>query len=205
MKLFESLDFKNIVGLGNSKYTPEPDARILPPTQAIPAEGSRGSFKKETILEWTGLSKIPSSAKNEKFMWSVTILSFVVLVLLLILQEFIIIIAVLVVIFISYVISATPTEQVKYSVTNLGLEYAGDFHPWDSFRYFFLLNKGDYVLFNLDLKSEGLSRLFVFTPAESAGQVKDALNQFLPFLEKPPEDFADKLYRNFLNKFLVNK
>lgn len=98
-----------------------------------------------------------------------------------------------------------PSNEVSYKISNLGFEYDGQFFPWNQFRYFFMQEKEDMVMFSLDLQSSLLSRLFVFSTAEMAPQVLNALNEYLPFLEKPPEDFSDKVYKNFVNRFLVNE
>jgi len=196
MKIFDNLSFKNVLGLSNNKYTPNPSEVV------IPARKSREErpLKKEVLLEWVGLTKLPPAKKNEKFMRSLTIIAFVVLVLLVILQEFIPIVAVLVVVFISYVIAATPAEQVKYEITTLGFTYGGEFFPWDAFRYFFITQREGYTMFNLDLQRDGVSRLFVLASEDKAAEVQSLLNEYLPFLEKPPEDFADKIFKMFVSK-----
>jgi hypothetical protein len=199
MKIIDNLSFKNVLGLSNNKYIPNPSEVV------IPASKSREErpLKKEVLLEWVGLTKLPPTKKNEKFMRSLTIIAFVVLVLLVILQEFIPIVAILVVVFISYVIAAAPAEQVKYEITTLGFTYGGEFFPWDAFRYFFITQKEGYCMFNLDLHKDGVSRLFVLVSEDKAAQVQSLLNEYLPFLEKPPEDFADKIFKLFVSKINI--
>ena len=201
MKILDNLSFQNVLGLSNSKYTPQPTDIVIPAGRLK----EERPLKKEVLLEWVGLTKLPATKKNEKFMRSVTIIAFVVLALLVILQEFIPIIAVLVVVFISYVISAAPAEQIKYAITTLGFNYADEFYPWDAFRYFFVTQKEDYVVFNLDLNKQGVSRLFVLAPEEKTEEIKNLFNEYLPFLEKPPEDFADKIFKVFMKKINVTQ
>ncbi len=205
----KALEPKNMLGIPDSKYQPSPDEKILPAKNPIPAQDPLApqteSFKKVTLLEWEGPSKMPSAKKNEKFMRAATIMGFVFLLVLLLLQEFVVIIAVLVLFFIYYVINAMPASIVKYKLTNLGFEFDGQFFPWNQFRYFFMQPKEDMFLFSLDLTGNVLSRLFVFSTPEMATQVKDAFNEYLPFLEVPPEDFSDKVYKNFVNRFMVNE
>lgn len=199
MKIIDNLSFKNVLGLSNDKYIPDPSEIIIPASKTK----EQRPLKKEVLLEWMGLTKLPPTKKNEKFMRSLTIIAFVVLVLLVILQEFIPIVAILVVVFISYVISATPAEQVKYEITTLGFTYGGEFYPWDAFRYFFITHKDDYSVFNLDLNKEGVSRLFVLVSQDRTDEIQGLLNEYLPFLEKPPEDFADKIFKLFVSKINV--
>ncbi len=200
MKIIDNLSFKNVLGLSNNKYMPDPSEVIVPASRTK----EERPLKKEVLLEWVGMTKLPPTKKNDKFMRSLTIIAFVVLVLLVILQEFIPIVAILVVVFVSYVISATPAEQVKYEITTLGFNYGGEFYPWDAFRYFFITQKEGYVIFNLDLHKDGVSRLFVLVAEDKVAEVQTLLNEYLPFLEKAPEDFADKIFKMFVNKINVN-
>jgi hypothetical protein len=207
--LKKAFEPKNMLGLPDTKYQPSADEKVLPAKNPIPSQDPLApqsqQFKKSVLLEWVGPTKMPSAKKNEKFMRAATIIGFVVLLFLLILQEFVVILAVLVIFFVYYVINAMPSTDVSYKITNLGFEYAGQFFPWNQFRFFFMQEKEDMVMFSLDLESAMLSRLFVFSTRDMAPQVMDALNEFLPFLEKPPEDFSDKIYKNFVNRFLVNE
>lgn len=200
---------KNMLGLPDTKYQPSPDEKILPPKNPLPQQDPLApqtqQFKKSVLLEWVGPTKMPSAKKNDKFMRAATIIGFVVLLILLIMQEFVVIVAVLVVFFVYYVLNSMPSNEVSYKISNLGFEYDGQFFPWNQFRYFFMQEKEDMVMFSLDLQSSLLSRLFVFSTAEMAPQVLNALDEYLPFLEKPPEDFSDKVYKNFVNRFLVNE
>ncbi len=192
-----------------SKYQPSPDEKILPAKNPIPAQDPLApqpdTFKKQDLLEWDGPSKMPSAKKNEKFMRAATIIGFVFLLGLLLMQEFVVIVAILVLFFIYYVLNAMPATIVHYKITNLGFEYDGQFFPWNQFRYFFMQPKEEMVLFSLDLNGSVLSRLFVFATFDMSDQVKSAFNEYLPFLEVPPEDFSDKVYKNFVNRFMVNE
>jgi len=200
---------KNMLGMPEPKFQPAPDAKILPAKNPLPAQDplapQTATFKKETLLEWEGPSKMPTPKKNEKFIRAATIMGFIFLLVLLLLQEFVVIVAVLVLFFIYYVLNALPPAIVKYKITNLGFEYDGQFFPWNQFRYFFMQPKEEVVMFSLDLTGNVLSRLFVFSTFEMAPQVQSAFNEYLPFLEVPPEDFSDKVYRNFVNRFMVNE
>lgn len=188
---------------------PEKDKRDKPPTS--PIQGGRTveirqpeKDEYKVLLEWRAPLRI-FKPRDKKFFRTILTIALVLVLILLFLREFIFIGAILAIIFIIYVLSTVPPEEVKHKVTTQGLSFAGHDYNWLEIRDFSFSRKGDADILNIILYT-GISRKLPFILSEKVKKedVRRILSKKIKFMENPREDLLDQLSAKVAKKFSLD-
>src|SRR3990170_8319283 len=87
--------------------------------------------REEIYLEWSSPSRLFKKRDREYFT-NIGAIVFLLVIILVFAREFVLIAAVLSIVFLIYVLSTVPPEEIAHRITNLGIESAGHFYPWET-------------------------------------------------------------------------
>ena len=198
-----TFDYRDLMGIrrpedyedSNSSDTPHQN------TPQVPQQPQPVNTPKQSLVKWIVPNKLPHSGIDPKIRRSLMIVGLVVGIILLIMQEFTLIFAVASLIFVSYVISSTPAEQVEHEISNLGVSYAGEFFPWSDLSYYYMDFKINTPMLCIARKS-GPTLVFVIRDGDKDA-IQQALYDYLPYLDAPPKDNIEDFIRNIISKFTI--
>lgn len=190
-------DITNFMGFTNTKAKePEPADNLKFDPEKL--------GEKKTLHKWQAPLRTPLKAFGGKLSKNLIIIGVVVALFLLLIGEIPIILVFASIIFIGYVLAATPPETVEYELTTHGIKYIDRFYYWNELGAFFFTEKptegAKYIILNIQIKDSVPARLFITVLPEDKEKVKEICNRYLPFLKEPPETALDKAYKKVTAK-----
>ena len=147
--------------------------------------------EERTLFEWEAPAR--SFQKRDKDFW-ITAIAILVLfsVVLFFIQEFFLIVALVSVLFLYYVLSTVPPQQIKNKITNRYVYFGETKYNWDDLEsfYFKKIMSSDMVLIETKLRiPREVPMVINFKDQE---QIKEILLKKIPMIEYTP-NFVDKL------------
>ncbi|MFA6981542.1 MAG: DUF5673 domain-containing protein [Patescibacteria group bacterium] len=191
-------DVTNFLGVTNTKEL-EPELPVKPGFD-LEKEGER-----KILHKWTAPGRANKRNISPKSLRSLMIIFSVVALLLVIMQEFFLILAIASLIFISYILSATPPENINFEISNHGVDYNGQFYSWGDLKQFYFSKDGNTETLNVDVKSGLPGRLFLTIKDGDKEKLQEIFSRYLPFLEEAPRSVLDKAYDSVVGKFDLEK
>jgi len=88
-----------------------------------------------------------------------------------------------------YVLSTVPPEDVKHTISNLGIESAGHFYRYEELAEFWFEEQWGQNL--LILRPIVGSRIILLLGAMDKEKVKEAVRQYIAFREQPEKTWVD--------------
>jgi hypothetical protein len=192
MKLF---DVTNYFGITNVKSNVEPAET----TAAI----RNDLGPKEIYLHWEAQSRAQKKGFNKKMTRTMVVIGAVISLFLAVMGEFFLILVVGSLIFVSYVLSTTPPENVIYEISNHGIMYGEQMFYWDQLRQYFFSYSSEQELLCVDTKASLPGRMFITIRPEDKEKIKEILSRYLTFLKEEPITVMDKAYKSFIDKFNI--
>jgi hypothetical protein len=139
-------------------------------------------------MRWESPSRL-FKKRDKDFFRNILAIVALILVILFFAREFILILAVLSVVFLIYVFSTVPPENIAHAITSLGIETSGKFYPWDSMSEFWFEKQWDQHMLVITPKM-GTRLIILLGDVEEEG-VKDVLKRHLLFSEIPKKTMVD--------------
>lgn len=153
-----------------------------------PAEEKKEEKREEVYLEWASPSRLFKKRDREYFT-NIGAIVFLLSVILVFAREFVLIAAVLSIVFLIYVLSTIPPEEVKHKITNLGIESAGTFYRWEQlFDFWFEEQWGQTMLV---LRPIMTPRATILLGSQDRNMVRDFIAKHIPFRETPQKTWVD--------------
>ena len=196
-------DYREFIGFHRDDTAPSNPNQNLQPTPEATQQGqSNENLNKQVLFTWTAQNKLPHSGLDPKLKRSLMIIGIVVGILLFIMQEYLLILAIGSLVFVSYVISNTPASIVTHDINNLGVSYEGEFYPYTDLKFYFFTQKGGVDILGID--RQNYTRLiFLINPNEKQ-VIHELLYTRIPYLETPPQDALDDMYKGILSRFTTS-
>lgn len=144
--------------------------------------------KEEVYLSWNSPSRLFKKRDREYFT-NIGAIVFLLTIILVFAREFLLIAAVLSIVFLIYVLSTVPPEEVLHKITSLGIDSAGHFYKWEELSDFWFKEQWGQNL--LILRPYFGPHIIVLLDSQSKDKVRGILTKHIPFLEKPPESWVD--------------
>ena len=196
----ELADISNFLGITNIKKE-KPRATVAQ-TQTVSTTESLG--EKITLYAWEAISR-PQKTLDKKMVKTLIIIAVVISMIFILMQEFLLVVLIASIVFMSYIIRATPAENLKYELNTHGVSYAGILYYWyDLSRFFFKSTAGSEILC-VDTKSGIPGRLYLTLNPGDREKVKEIAQKYINFLEVEPKTFVDKAYDSALDKISFEK
>jgi hypothetical protein len=142
------------------------------------------------LLEWNAASR-PFIKRTKEFYRTVGSIVFLFVVILFFVQEYLLIIAILSILFVSYVLSTVPPENLHNKITTLGIQTAEHFHKWEEMNAFWFDAKYGQKMLVVRLIYGFPAHLQLLIPGLDETKLKQILSGKLPFQDKPERTFLD--------------
>lgn len=144
--------------------------------------------KEEISLTWTSASRV-FKRRDKEYFTNIGAIVFLLTVILIFAREFVLVGAVLSIVFLVYVLSTVPPEEVKHSISNLGIESAGHFYRYQELIEFWFEDQWGQPL--LILRPIVGSRVIILLGPMDKGKVQNALKEYITFREQPEKSWVD--------------
>lgn len=144
--------------------------------------------KEEVYLSWSSPSRL-FKRRDKEYFTNIGAIVFLLVVIFIFAREFMLVIAVLALVFLIYVLSTVPPEEVTHRITNLGIESAGHFYRWDDLIEFWLEEQWgqNYMI----LKPYMGTRIIILLGNVEPMKARELVAKHIPFREEPEKSFAD--------------
>jgi hypothetical protein len=143
---------------------------------------------REVLLSWKSPSRL-FKKRDKEYFTNVGAIVFLLVVILLFAREFLLIAAVVSIVFLIYVLSTVPPEEVEHHITNLGIESAGHYYRWDTLAEFWFEEQWGQVM--LIVRPLFGSRIIILLGLQDRGKVRELIAVHIPFREKPEKTWVD--------------
>jgi len=144
--------------------------------------------KEEITLSWSSPSRL-FKRRDKEYFTNIGAIVFLLTVILVFAREFVLVGAVLSIVFLVYVLSTVPPEDVKHTISNLGIESAGHFYRYEELAEFWFEEQWGQNL--LILRPIVGSRIILLLGAMDKEKVKEAVRQYIAFREQPEKTWVD--------------
>lgn len=142
----------------------------------------------QTLLAWTSPSRLFKKRDREYFV-NIGAIVFLLSIILVFAREFVLIAAVLSIVFLIYVLSTVPPEEVNHKITNLGIESAGHFYRWEELADFWLEEQwGQHMMVARPYLSP---RVIILLGNQNHEKVRELVAKHIPFRSEPEKTWVD--------------
>ncbi len=153
-----------------------------------------------TLLEWNAPSR-PFRAKDRSFYTNSAVVVILISLILLLMGEVLAIFALWALMFVTYALSTTPPEEIRYKITTQGFTIGEHFYPWHNLEYFWFTDKEGHRILHILTDLNFPSVLIIPLGAQNEDQLRRVLSHYLIFLEVAPrttmDKWAEKLQHHF--------
>ena len=151
-----------------------------------PAEEAKE--QKEVYLSWSSPSRL-FKRRDREYFTNVGAIVFLLIIILVFAREFLLIAAVVSIVFLIYVLSTVPPENVEHRITNLGIESAGHFYRWEQLGEFWFEEQWGQVL--LKLRPVMGPHIIILLADQDKAHVRELVAKHIPFREQPEKNWVD--------------
>lgn len=137
----------------------------------------------KTLLIWEGPER-PYKKQDRKFYSGMISLVVVISVFLAVAGQFTLIIVLLSLLFATYALYSTPPHKTTYVLTTQGVELKEEKIPWEKFKHYFVSQKLDERVINLDLNEGLMGRRFLI--ADSQKTLDEAIKIIKEYIDEKP-------------------
>ncbi|MBI5619553.1 hypothetical protein HY950_01190 [Candidatus Gottesmanbacteria bacterium] len=154
-------------------------------------QSSAGELKeeqKEVYLSWVSASRL-FKKRDKEYFTNIGAIVFLLVIILVFAREFLLIAAVVSIVFLIYVLSTVPPENVEHRITNLGIESAGHFYRWETLAEFWFEEQWGQNI--LKLRPIIGSHIIILLGTQDKAQVRELVAKHIPFRQQPEKTWVD--------------
>lgn len=144
--------------------------------------------EREVYLAWASPSRL-FKKRDKEYFTNVGAIVVLLIVILIFAREFLLIAAVVSIVFLIYVLSTVPPEEVEHRITNLGIESAGHFYRWDTLAEFWFEEQWGQTM--LILRPLMGPRTIILLGGQEQEKVRELVAKHIPFREQPEKTWVD--------------
>jgi len=167
-------------------------------------QSSKKRTANEEVLfaEWTAPARLFKKRDREYFV-NIAAIVFLLSVILVFAREFVLIATMLSIVFLVYVLSTVPPEDVKHRITSLGIESAGRFYRWEQLADFWFEEQwGQHVMI---VRPYLTTQLIILLGSQEQKKVQEYVARHIPFREVPQRSWMDNAARWITEKIPLEK
>lgn len=168
-------------------------------SDAAPAPTER---REEELLVWNSPSRL-FKRRDREYFTNIGAIVFLLTIILVFAREFLLIAAVLSIVFLIYVLSTVPPEDVKHRLTNLGIESAGHFYRWEELADFWFEEQWGQTI--VTLRPVFGPRILILLGAQDRTTVREIVARFIPYREHPDKTWVDNAANWITQKIPLEK
>lgn len=158
--------------------------------------------REEELLVWMSPSRL-FKRRDREYFTNIGAIVFLLTIILVFAREFVLIAAVLSIVFLIYVLSTVPPEDIKHRITNLGLESAGHFYRWEELVEFWFEEQWGQTM--VMLRPIIGPRIVILLGSEDRTKIRELLARFIPYREKPERSWVDNASNWLTQKIPLEK
>lgn len=144
--------------------------------------------RREVHLNWTAPSRL-FKKRDKEYFTNIGAIVFLLVVILIFAREFLLIAAVVSVVFLIYVLSTVPPENVEHTITNLGIESVGHFYRWEELIEFWFEEQWGQGMLVIQPKLG--SRIIILLGTVNREKIRELLAEHIPYREQPEKTWVD--------------
>lgn len=144
--------------------------------------------QEEVYIEWASPSRL-FKKRDKEYFTNIAAIVFLLSIVLVFAREFVLIAAVISIVFLVYVLSTVPPEEVSHKITNLGIESAGHFYRWEELMEFWFESQWGQTM--LVLRPYLGTRIIVLLGIQKEEKVRELIAKHIPFREVPDKTWVD--------------
>ncbi len=145
--------------------------------------------EQEVYLAWTSPSRL-FKRRDKEYFTNIGAIVFLLTIILIFAKEFVLVAAVLAIVFLVYVLSTVPPEDVSHRLTNLGIESAGHFYRYVELREFwFDAQWGQTMLVIAPILGPRI--IVLLDHEQQKDDIRTILAKHIPFREIPDKTWID--------------
>jgi len=147
--------------------------------------------EEKTLIKWAAAER--AFKKKDKDFW-ITSISILVLfsVILIFIEEFFLIVALVSVLFLYYVLSTIPPQEVDYKITNRAIHFGDSKYNWDILLRFWFRKSLNVELLEFETNLRVPRQISLVIKESDKEEIKKIVLKKLPLVESSP-NFVDKL------------
>lgn len=159
--------------------------------------------EEKTLFEWEAPER--SFKKRDKDFW-ITVVAILVLfsVVLVFIKEFFLIVALVSVLFLYYVLSTVPPENVKYKITNRAIHFGDSQYNWNVLLRFWFRKSLNSELLEFETNLRIPRQISFVIKEEDKPKIKEIILKKLPLVESSP-NFVDNMSKWFSDRMPLEK
>ena len=158
----------------------------------------------KTLFAWRSPTHVYIQ-RNRRWYTQTALVVILIMLILFVFSQFILMAALLALTFVAYVSASVKPEEVEHRITNLGIESLGHKYHWDELNEFWFSTRHNHELLNIDTNLKFPRRLTILISEKDKVRFKKTLVDYLPFHEKPKEDFLDQISNKFTSLVTPSK
>ena len=145
-------------------------------------------IQQEVLLAWSSPSRL-FKKRDKEYFTNIGAIVFLLIIILVFAREFLLIAAVVSIVFLIYVLSTVPPEDVTHRITNLGIESAGHYYRWEELSEFWFEEQWGQIL--LVLRPIMGTRIIILLAMQDKALVRKLIAEYIPFRENPEKSWVD--------------
>lgn len=139
-------------------------------------------------ISWKSPSRL-FKKRDKEFFRNIAAIVFFLLVILFIAREVPLMMAVLAIVFLVYVFSTVPPEEVEHTISNIGIESAGHLYKWETLSEFWFEEQWGQKM--VVIVPEIGTRLIMLLGDVGQERIKEILTRFIRYREEPKKTVID--------------
>jgi len=144
--------------------------------------------QQEVLLAWSSPSRL-FKKRDKEYFTNIGAIVFLLIIILVFAREFLLIAAVISIVFLVYVLSTVPPEDVTHRITNLGIESAGHYYRWEELSEFWFEEQWGQAI--LVLRPILGTRIIILLATQDKALVRKLIAEYIPFRENPEKSWVD--------------
>lgn len=145
-------------------------------------------IKQETFLSWESPARL-FKRRDADYFKTVGAIVFLLTIILVFASEYVLVLAMLSIVFLIYVLSTVPPENVTHRITSLGIESAGHYYRYEEFVEFWFEDQWGHT--KLILRPYGGTLLVILLGEQKKDTIRGLIGQYIPFRENPEKTWVD--------------
>lgn len=158
--------------------------------------------RREVHLNWKAPSRL-FKKRDKEYFTNIGAIVFLLIVILVFAREFLLIAAVVSVVFLIYVLSTVPPEDVEHAITNLGIDSAGHFYRWEELGEFWFEDQWGQGM--LVVQPKFGSRIISLLGTAHREKIRELVAEHIPYREIPEKSWVDNAATWLSNKVPLEK
>ena len=127
--------------------------------------------------------------RDKEYFTNVGAIVFLLIVILVFAREFLLIAAVVSIVFLIYVLSTVPPEDIEHHITNLGVESAGHYYRWQELSEFWFEEQWGQTM--LVIRPIVGTRIIILLGTQGRDKVRTLLAVHIPYRDAPEKSWVD--------------